>query len=130
MWNVQVLADFPRGELEDFAMARQGGYFPGDAIDVNSMVASLAQKLAAMTLVRSPRWFNGRYVLNTDRVLPIRARQGMIIWLPEGDNSDATRPPSWFDSTTEYLIRRSIPSIGSENWAALESSKKLTKPAG
>lgn len=43
------------------------------------------------------------YLLNSYRVLLTRARQGMIILLPEVDNSDWTRPKQMYDSTFEYL---------------------------
>ncbi len=44
-----------------------------------------------------------RYLLNAYRVLLTRARQGMIIVIPEGDIEDATRNPEYYDSTFEYL---------------------------
>ncbi len=43
------------------------------------------------------------YLLNSYRVLLTRARQGMIIYVPEVDNSDWTRPKIKYDSTFEYL---------------------------
>jgi hypothetical protein len=33
-----------------------------------------------------------------------RARQGMAIYIPEGDFSDPTRTPTMYDSTADYLI--------------------------
>jgi hypothetical protein len=44
-----------------------------------------------------------KYLLNAYRVLLTRARQGMIIYVPEVDNQDWTRPKSKYDSTYEYL---------------------------
>ena len=44
-----------------------------------------------------------QYLKNAYRVLLTRARQGMAIVVPPGDNSDATRPPEFYDSTFEYL---------------------------
>lgn len=44
-----------------------------------------------------------RYLINAYRVLLTRARQGMIIVVPEGDERDPTRDPSFYDSTYEYL---------------------------
>lgn len=44
------------------------------------------------------------YLLNSYRVLLTRARQGMIIFVPEVDDSDKTRPKNLYDSTYEYLI--------------------------
>jgi hypothetical protein len=52
-----------------------------------------------------------RYLLNTYRVLLTRARRGLIIWIPQGEISDETRLPSWFDSTANYLIRCGVPVI-------------------
>ncbi|MEH6954458.1 DUF2075 domain-containing protein, partial [Neobacillus drentensis] len=39
------------------------------------------------------------YLLNAYRVLLTRARQGMVIYVPEGDKSDYTRPSSYYDET-------------------------------
>jgi hypothetical protein len=50
-----------------------------------------------------------KYLLNTYRVLLTRARQGLVIWIPHGEVSDETRPPTWCDSTAEYLIRCGMP---------------------
>jgi hypothetical protein len=44
-----------------------------------------------------------RYLKNAYRVLLTRARQGMVIVIPEGDLSDPTRLPEFYDSTFEYL---------------------------
>jgi len=43
------------------------------------------------------------YLKNAYRVILTRARQGMIIFLPKGDASDPTRPPSFYDETFAYL---------------------------
>ena len=43
------------------------------------------------------------YQLNAYRVLLTRARQGMVICVPEGDNADVTRLPEFYDGTYEYL---------------------------
>jgi hypothetical protein len=45
------------------------------------------------------------YLKNAYRVLLTRARQGMVIVVPEGDNDDATRIPVYYDSTFKYLIQ-------------------------
>jgi hypothetical protein len=44
-----------------------------------------------------------QYVLNKYRVLLTRAREGMIIWVPPGDQSDWTRPPWKYERIAEYL---------------------------
>lgn len=43
------------------------------------------------------------YLKNAYRVLLTRARQGMVIVVPEGDEKDHTRPPKFYDSTYNYL---------------------------
>ena len=43
------------------------------------------------------------YLKNAYRVLLTRARQGMVIVIPEGDIDDPTRNPAFYDSTFEYL---------------------------
>lgn len=43
------------------------------------------------------------YQLNAYRVLLTRARQGMIICVPEGNPEDHTRQPEFYDSTYKYL---------------------------
>lgn len=43
------------------------------------------------------------YQLNAYRVLMTRARQGMIICVPEGNVNDHTRQPSFYDGTYDYL---------------------------
>lgn len=44
-----------------------------------------------------------QYLLNTYRVLLTRAREGLVIWIPPGDPSDATRLPVSFDATAAYF---------------------------
>ena len=43
------------------------------------------------------------YLKNAYRVLLTRARQGMVIVIPEGDKDDHTRPPKFYNSTYNYL---------------------------
>lgn len=43
------------------------------------------------------------YQLNAYRVLLTRARQGMVICVPEGDPNDHTRQPEFYDGTYLYL---------------------------
>jgi hypothetical protein len=43
------------------------------------------------------------YLKNAYRVLLTRARQGMVIVVPEGNDNDHTRPPKFYDSTFDYL---------------------------
>jgi hypothetical protein len=52
-----------------------------------------------------------RYLLNTYRVLLTRAREGLVVWVPEGDASDVTRSPQPFESTAAYLTRCGLKEI-------------------
>jgi hypothetical protein len=52
---------------------------------------------------------NRNYLKNAYRVLLTRARQGMVIFVPEGDSADHTRPPAYYDSTFQYLVDVGIP---------------------
>ena len=49
-----------------------------------------------------------RYLLNSYRVLLTRARQGMVIFVPEGDERDQTRLPEFYDPVFEYLVSLGI----------------------
>lgn len=62
---------------------------------------------------------NQRYMLNAYRVLMTRARQGLVICIPEGNNNktpegfmeDPTRAPEYYDSTYQYLKNIGIQEI-------------------
>ena len=45
-----------------------------------------------------------QFLLNTYRVLLTRAREGIIIFVPEGDKNDATTLPEFYDPIFEYLV--------------------------
>jgi DUF2075 family protein len=44
-----------------------------------------------------------KYLINSYRVLLTRARQGMVIVVPEGNNEDHTRKPEFYNATYNYL---------------------------
>lgn len=52
-----------------------------------------------------------RYMLNAYRVLLTRARQGMIVLVPEGDIADHTRVPAFYDASYEYLRGLGLPVV-------------------
>jgi hypothetical protein len=52
-----------------------------------------------------------RYLRNAYRVLLTRARQGMVIFVPPGDEADPTRAPRFYDSTFEYLAGLGIAEV-------------------
>lgn len=45
------------------------------------------------------------YIANSYRVLLTRARQGMVVFVPEGSETDATRPAEFYDPIFAYLKR-------------------------
>ena len=49
-----------------------------------------------------------QYLINSYRVLLTRARQGMIIFVPDGDENDATRSREFYMPTFNYLIETGI----------------------
>ncbi|MBR4264852.1 MAG: DUF2075 domain-containing protein [Bacteroidales bacterium] len=69
--------------------------FTNEGWDHNSFKGSAWQK------IRKP--LDQAYQLNAYRVLLTRARQGMIICVPEGNPDDQTRLPEFYDGTFEYL---------------------------
>lgn len=44
-----------------------------------------------------------KYLINSYRVLLTRARQGMIIYIPNGNNEDLTRPSYIYDGTFQFF---------------------------
>jgi hypothetical protein len=66
---------------------------------------------------RGDRWCNianpdnRTYLRNAYRVLLTRARQGMAVFVPQGDLDDQTRSPAFYDSTFNYLRDLGIPEI-------------------
>lgn len=61
--------------------------------------------------MRSPQ--RQKYLKNAYRVLLTRARQGMVIFVPEGSGEDRTRKHAYFDHTYEYLRSLGIPELTS-----------------
>lgn len=51
------------------------------------------------------------YLKNAYRVLLTRARQGMVIVVPEGEVEDHTRQPDFYNSTFNYFKKIGIPEI-------------------
>lgn len=51
------------------------------------------------------------YLKNAYRVLLTRARQGMVIVIPPGDDRDPTRDPSFYDPIYNYLVEIGIQEI-------------------
>ncbi len=51
------------------------------------------------------------YLKNAYRVLLTRARQGMVLVVPQGDPHDPTRSPDFYDSTYSYLQDIGFPTL-------------------
>lgn len=66
-------------------------------------------KASSWQVIRAPE--RRQYLVNAYRVLLTRARQGMVIFVPEGEASDPTRLPEYYDSTYEYLRRIGIAQV-------------------
>ena len=66
---------------------------------------------------RGDRWTNIKnpdnqvFLRNAYRVLLTRARQGMVVFVPQGDANDPTRASSFYDSTFNYLTDLGIPAL-------------------
>lgn len=52
------------------------------------------------------------YLKNAYRVLLTRARQGMVIFIPEGSDTDGTRKREWYNGTYKYLHSVGIDELG------------------
>jgi hypothetical protein len=52
-----------------------------------------------------------KYLANAYRVLLTRARQGMVIYVPLGDEADPTRSPAYYDAIAGYLAECGIPEL-------------------
>lgn len=50
-----------------------------------------------------------QYLKNAYRVLLTRARQGMVVIVPQGNPSDHTRISAFYDSTHEFLLNMGLP---------------------
>jgi len=78
----------------------------GNKWTYNEFKGSKWQKVGATNPIRK------RYLLNAYRVLLTRARQGMAIFIPPGEEEDPTRPPAFYDETFDYLAGIGIPVLG------------------
>lgn len=63
---------------------------------------------------RGSKWMNinkeeiQRYQINAYRVILTRARRGMVIYIPEGNDEDHTRKREFYDSTYKYFKKIGI----------------------
>jgi hypothetical protein len=66
------------------------------------------------------------YRKNAYRVLLTRARQGMVIYVPEGSSCDATNLPDDFDRTARFLIKCGVLPLDEVAMAEKEEVGELT----
>ncbi len=93
-----VATEFEIQGLEiDWACVAWGGnfYFDGDQWKY--------QKFKGSKWMNINNKIDREYLKNTYRVLLTRARQGMIIFIPNGDDFDETRKGEFYDETYDYL---------------------------
>jgi hypothetical protein len=60
--------------------------------------------------VKDPR--RHLYLTNAYRVILTRARQGIVIFVPKGDENDHTRPPEYYDGTFQFLRQCGLQLLG------------------
>lgn len=69
---------------------------------------------------------NRSYLKNAYRVLLTRARQGMVIFVPEGDASDPTRAAAYYDPTFQYLVDLGIPILSEAELSRGDDGHRIT----
>ena len=83
-------------ELDWICLVWDGDFrYTGEGWDYNAFKGSRWQKIRKKE--------SQSYQLNAYRVLMTRARQGMVICVPEGNAEDHTRLPEFYDGTYLYL---------------------------
>jgi DUF2075 family protein len=84
----------------DFACVCWGGDFLWDSSEMcwshQSLSGNIWRKIKNTQLQR--------FVENSYRVLLTRAREGLVIWVPEGSDDDPTRPTESMNQTAAFLI--------------------------
>jgi hypothetical protein len=65
------------------------------------------------------------YLANAYRVLLTRARQGMVIYVPPGDELDHTRPAHFYDGICDFLKACGIAEMTSEETAQTHMASRL-----
>lgn len=102
----EVATEFDIQGLEiDWACVAWGGNFYYKDMDWKY------QKFKGTKWQQINKEIDKEYLKNTYRVLLTRARQGMIIFIPESCNKDHTRPATIYDGTYNYLKKIGIEEI-------------------
>jgi hypothetical protein len=85
----------------DFACVCWGG----DLLWSDVSLAWIFSRLSGTSWQRVKDRGAQRFMENSYRVLLTRAREGSVLWIPLGDDSDPTRAHGPLDSTANFLIR-------------------------
>jgi hypothetical protein len=67
------------------------------------------------------------YLANAYRVLLTRARQGMVIYVPKGDEADHTRPPHFYDGIASYLKACGISELAAQSSGQADGASQLER---
>jgi hypothetical protein len=126
-YGIEVAADFrksidfpkwftgPKGDIRSsYALEVAATEFGCQGLELDRVCVAWSWDLLATPSIR-PRSFRGsrwmnisglrerEYALNKYRVLLTRAREGMVIWVPNGRDEDSTRDPGEMDELRRYL---------------------------
>ncbi|MFD2364906.1 DNA/RNA helicase domain-containing protein [Pseudoduganella sp. GCM10020061] len=85
----------------DFAAICWGGDFLWDTANARWAF----KRLSGNAWKRVQSLIERQFIENTYRVLLTRAREGMILWVPSGDDNDSTRACGPLDDTVNFLVR-------------------------
>jgi hypothetical protein len=88
---------------------RPGGAFPDSPLREESEGSTV--QVAAGYRADEYRLFQRAYLSNAYRVLLTRARQGMVIYVPRGDDTDGTRPRAYYNGVAAILEKCGVVSI-------------------
>lgn len=83
----------------------------GDLLWSDSALNWVFSRLSGTSWQRLREQGAQRFLSNSYRVLLTRAREGLILWIPPGVESDPTRPPEAVDATAKYFERCGAVSI-------------------
>ena len=105
-----------RGDLRaSFALEAAATEFECQGLELDRVAVCWGWDLIVGAEELRPRTFRGRnwnnvkraresqYIVNKYRVLLTRAREGMVIWVPMGDEEDQTRSTTEMDRLADYL---------------------------
>lgn len=96
-------------ECQGLELDWAGVCWGGDLIYSPEICALLTRRFHGNRWLKVHDSADHQFLLNKYRVLLTRARRGMVIWVPEGDESDPTRSPEELNATADFLLKCGIP---------------------